>query len=91
MQPKADFQWFIHEEHPKIYLKVRADYLPSGRIVPLMFRTEEGEKLVIDQIVDVRYAPALHAGGSGVRYTCRVGDRMLYLFRDTFGWFAEQM
>ena len=34
----------------KIYLKVRADHLPDGRIVPLMFRAGEDETVRIDRI-----------------------------------------
>jgi len=89
MYSTPPFQWFVHEEHPKTYLKVRVDHLPSGRIVPLMFRTEDGERMVIDQIVDVRRAAAFKAGGNGVRYTCRVGERLIFLFRDSVGWFWE--
>jgi len=84
-----EVQWYRHEDHPKEYLKVRVDHLPSGRMVPLMFRTEDGERMVIDQIVDVRIAPALKVGGQGTRYTCRVGERLIFLFRDAVGWFAE--
>ncbi len=51
----------------KVYVKVRADFLPDGQIRPLMFRKEDGEKVVIDRVVDVRPAPALKAGGQGVR------------------------
>lgn len=43
----------------KVFLKVRADHLPDGRIVPLKFKNEEGETVQIDRIVDVREAPAL--------------------------------
>lgn len=71
------------------YLKVRADHLPDGRVIPLMFRAEGGEKVVIDRVLDERPAPALKAGGQGIRYTCRVGERLIYLFCDRGRWFAE--
>lgn len=74
----------------KKYVKVRADFLPDGSIRPLMFKTEEGEKVQIDRVLDVRPAPALKAGGQGVRYTCRVGERLLYLFLDRERWFLEE-
>ena len=69
-------------EKSKLYVKVRADFYPDGRIVPLKFRTEEGEAVRIDQITDVRQAPALKSGGLGTRFTCRVGERYQYLFYD---------
>ena len=77
------------EEH-KEYVKVRADFLPDGRIIPLMFKTEDGMKTVIDRVLDVRLAPALKAGGQGTRYTCRVGDSVIYLFHDRDYWFVEE-
>ena len=75
----------------KEYVKVRADFMPDGRILPLMFKTEDGQKTIIDRILDVRQAPALKAGGQGVRYTCRIGDQVIYLFHDRDYWFLEEM
>ena len=72
-----------HRENPaKIYVSVRADHLLSGRIPPLMFRAKDGP-------VDEREAPSLKAGGQGMRYTCRVGEKQLYLFHDDVYWFIE--
>ena len=76
-------------EERKEYVKVRADFMPDGRIIPLMFKTEDGQKLVIDRVMDVRLAPALKAGGQGVRYTCRVWQSLAYLFHDRDFWFVE--
>ena len=73
----------------KWYVKVRADFCLDGRIVPLKFRTEEGQPVIIDKILDVRPAASLKAGGRGMRYTCRVGDRQVYLFHDHEHWFLE--
>lgn len=73
----------------KHYVKVRADHLLSGRIRPLMFRTEDGPAVVIDAIEDEREAPALKAGGQGTRYVCRVGEQRVYLFHDEPMWFIE--
>lgn len=74
----------------KIYLKVRADHLPDGRVIPLMFRSEDGDAVLIDRILDVREAPSLKMGGQGTRYTCRVGEREIYLFHDRDRWFMEE-
>ena len=73
----------------KEYVKVRADFTLDGRVVPLKFRSEDGLPQVIDRIIDVRPAPSLKAGGQGTRYTCRVGDRLIYLFNDRNRWFTE--
>ena len=74
----------------KRFVKVRADFLLDGRVVPLIFRTEDGPTVRIDRILDIRQAPALKSGGQCMRYTCRVGERLLYLFHDRSQWFVEQ-
>ena len=75
----------------KEYVKVRADFTLDGRLVPLKFRAEDGLPQVIDRIIDVRPAPSLKAGGQGTRYTCRVGEKLIYLFNDRNRWFTEQV
>ena len=79
-----------HRENPaKIYVSVRADHLLNGRIRPLMFRAKDGPVVRIDRILDEREAPSLKAGGQGMRYTCRVCEKQLYLFHDDVYWFIE--
>lgn len=80
--------WEYQNEH-KRYVKVRADHEIGGRVVPLMFRAEEGEAVRIDHILDVREAPSLKAGGQGMRYTCRCGNGIILLFHDRDDWFIE--
>ena len=77
------------EAEKKLYVKVRADFTLDGRIVPLTLRPQDGPACRIDRILDVRQAASLKAGGQGVRYTCRVGERTLYLFYDEPYWFVE--
>lgn len=86
----------------KLFVKVRADHLPDGRIIPLMYRAEGGQTIRIDRIVDVREAPALKLGGQGTRYTCQIPrnegrergapaqEREVYLFHDRDRWFVEE-
>ncbi len=74
----------------KKFVKVRADFTLDGQVVPLIFRTEDGPTVRIDRILDIRQAPAMKSGGQGTRYTCRVGERLLYLFHDRTQWFVEQ-
>ncbi len=81
---------FDRGEPRKTYLKVRADFYPDGRLIPLMFREEDGPAHVIDRVLDIRPAPSLKAGGQGMRYTVSVGDRLYYLFNDRGRWFAEE-
>lgn len=73
----------------KRFVKVRADHEIGGRIIPLMFREEDGESVCIDRILDMREAPSLKAGGQGTRYTCRVKGNQFFLFHDRDDWFIE--
>lgn len=73
----------------KIYVKVRADHLLDGRVRPLMLRAEDGPAMRIDRVIDVREAPSLKAGGQGIRYTCQIGEKQLFLFFDDPYWFIE--
>ncbi len=77
----------------KLFVKVRADHTLDGRIVPLLFRPEEGNPVHIDAILDTREAAARKAGSQGVRYTIRVTqdnvERLCYLFHDRDRWFIE--
>jgi len=77
------------ESEYKIYVKVRADFGFDGKLRPIMLRTEDGAPLRIDRVLDVRPAASLKAGGQGVRYTCRVDGRELYLFYEDPYWFIE--
>ena len=74
----------------KVYLKVRVDFYPDGRVMPIIFKDEEDASIRIDRVVDVCEAPALKKGGQGTRYTCRIGNSEVYLFRDRDKWFMEE-
>lgn len=74
----------------KVMVKVRADFDVDGRITPLKLRTPTGSPVVIEQITEITPAPALKAGGMGLRYTCRVGQKEFYLFMAHNRWFVER-
>lgn len=77
-------------ENPhKKYVKVRADHMISGQIIPRLFKEDDGPTVRIDRIVDVREAPSLKAGGQGIRYTCQIEDCQIYLFYEEPYWFLE--
>ena len=77
------------ESANKIYVKVRADFDFDGKLRPILLRTEDGAPQRIDRVTDVRQASSLKAGGQGIRYTCRVDGRILYLFYEEPYWFIE--
>lgn len=74
----------------RIYVDVEAKFTKEGKIRPLSFVWLNGQKYEIDKILDVRRAASLKAGGQGIRYTCKVLNKNIYLFLDEENkWFLE--
>lgn len=72
------------------YLEVTAKFDNTGRIIPLSF-IWAGRKINIDKVSDMRPAASLKQGGQGMRYTCRTGNTVYYLFCDEQRWFLEHI
>ena len=73
----------------KIDLKVNAQFDLDGSIRPTSIVWEDGRVFEIDRILDAHMAPAMTAGGLGMRYICRIRGRMVKLFNDEGRWFME--
>ena len=73
----------------KINLQVNADFDLDGNIRPRSITWEDGQVFEIDRILDTQMAPAMVAGGLGMRYICRIRGRMVKLFNDEGHWFME--
>lgn len=73
----------------KVFITIIAEHDRSGSIKPLSITWEDGRVYSVDRILDVRMAAALKAGGQGMRYTCRIHGREVYLFCDEGRWFIE--
>ena len=74
----------------RTYVEVAAEYDELGKITPLRI-TFRGRTYEVDQVLDVRQAYAVNAGGQGMRYTVRIGLRRTYLFQaDDRRWFVEE-
>lgn len=72
------------------YVPVGAVFDSQGKITPLHIELN-GQRYEIDQVLDVRQAPATKAGGLGMRYTVRIGAHQTYLFLDDEQrWFVEE-
>jgi hypothetical protein len=74
----------------KVFVEVTAKHDTLGNIRLLSVKWEDGRIFEVDRLLDVRQAPALKAGGVGVRYTCRIHNRQVYLFDDEGKWFMER-
>ena len=78
------------EQSPTVYVSVLALINPEGKKKPLGFIWEDGRKILINDILDVRRAASLKAGGAGVRYTCEVSGKVIFLFDEEGRWFVER-
>ena len=80
-----------HYKNPnKVYISVRAVFYPDGGFKPTSLIWEDGREYEIDRVTDIRRAASLKAGGMGIRYTCRVAGKEVYLFLEEDRWFMER-
>ena len=78
------------DERKKLYVSVNADHLSDGRTRPRLIVFDSGESFEIDRVCDCRRAASTKVGGTGVRYTVRIGGKETFLFDEENGrWFVE--
>lgn len=75
----------------KVFVEVIVKYDTEGTLTPLAILWEDGRKFAIDKVLDVRQAASLKSGGLGMRYTCRIKNRQIYLYYEGPSWFVEQL
>ena len=73
----------------RTYVRVLVDVDEGGSAHPMRIYWEDGRCFDVDKLVDARRAPAAQTGGQGMRYTCRVLGKCVYLFEDGGRWFVE--
>lgn len=69
-------------ETAKIYVGVYTYTTPEGFIRPFAIKWPDGPRYTIDEVRDVQAAASRKAGGAGMRYTIRVGERITYLWKE---------
>ena len=74
----------------KVFVEITAIHDINGNVRPLSIKWEDGRVFEVDRVLDVRQAPSLKAGGLGIRYTCRICNKEVYLFDDEGRWFVER-
>ncbi|MBT9144058.1 MAG: hypothetical protein DDT29_02472 [Dehalococcoidia bacterium] len=79
-----------YQNHNKVYVTVEALFYPDGRLTPVALWWENGCRYTIDRVMDICRAASLKAGGIGIRYTCTVMGRQIYLFYEEDRWFMER-
>ena len=73
----------------KVYVSVKVDFDPNGRMFPRSLLWEDGHEYEIDRVLDVRPAYAERAGGQGDRYKIVVHNRERYLYFEHSAAFGE--
>lgn len=73
----------------KINLEVNAKFDLDGTIRPTSIIWEDGRVFAVDRVLDVRRAASLKAGGTGMRYTCRICGKTVMLWNEEGKWFME--
>ncbi|MDF2634774.1 MAG: hypothetical protein K0R78_1648 [Pelosinus sp.] len=74
----------------KVFVQITAEHDVNGAIRPLTIRWEDGRIFEVDRVLDVRQAVSLKSGGLGIRYTCKIMGKQIYLFDDEGKWFVER-
>ena len=78
-------------EKIKVYVEVHAVFTMDGRLLPVSFTWEDGQRYKIDRITECARCASMKAGGTGMRYTCIVGGRECHLFyEENLKWFMER-
>ncbi len=73
----------------KRYVTVVSQTDETGEVTPLTIVWEDGRRYGIDRVLDRRQAHSLKTGGTGIRYTVRVGGQATYLWYEGPRWFVE--
>ena len=73
----------------KVFVEITARHDINGNIRPLTIKWEDDRVFEVDRLLDVRQAPSLKGGGLGIRYTCRIRNKEVFLFDDEGKWFVE--
>lgn len=73
----------------KRYVEIIADTDVDGNIMPVAIIWEDGKRYDIDLVIETRLASSTKTGGSGMRFTVRVGNSTKYLFYEGPRWFVE--
>ena len=73
----------------KRYVDMIVRYTEDGQIIPLAVRWSPEQLFEIDRVLDVRHAASLRAGGTGIRYLCRIQGKERFIWLEEDRWFVE--
>ena len=73
----------------KVFVKTLVEFNAEGAMRPLKITWDDGREYEIDRVLDTRQAASLKAGGNGMRFTCVIRGRSVYLYYEAPRWFME--
>ncbi|WP_020072455.1 hypothetical protein [Faecalispora sporosphaeroides] len=73
----------------KHYVDMIVRYTQDGQIIPLAVRWSAEQLFEIDKVLDVRQAASLKAGGTGIRYLCRIQGKERFIWLEEDKWFVD--
>ena len=73
----------------KKYVDMIVRYTEDGQIIPLAVRWSPDQLYEIDRALDVRQAASLRAGGTGIRYLCRIKGQERFIWLEENKWFVD--
>ena len=73
----------------KKYVDMIVRYTEEGQIIPLAVRWSPDQLYEIDRVLDVQRAASLRAGGTGIRYLCRIKGQERYIWLEENKWFVD--
>ena len=73
----------------RVNLDIIVEHKSDGKVLPRTILWPDGRKFEIDKVLDVRMAPALKAGGVGMRYLCNICGQERVIFEMRGLWFVE--
>jgi hypothetical protein len=74
----------------KVVVSVNVKFDVFGQITPLSFYWESGREYEISKVLERKRAVSFKSGGTGMRYTCKVDGKLVYLFYDDTVWYFER-
>lgn len=82
---------YQYENENKLYVSVLAEFSPEGVLLPRRIGWADGRAYPVERVLDVRPAASTRAGGIGIRYTCRIAGKTVFLFLENDKrWFMEK-
>ncbi|RHT24009.1 MULTISPECIES: hypothetical protein [unclassified Butyricicoccus] len=73
----------------KVYVDTLVRHTKDGGSIPLSIKFSDGKTYEIDQVLGRKRAAASKVGGTGIRYSIRIGQHRTFLFEDEGLWFVE--